>query len=317
MIFFLCLMNLQAQNKLRIGVLSYGTVNWELDVLKHNNFDKKNNFELEIVKLASKNASSVAFQAGDVDIIVTDWVWVNRQRAAKKDFTFYPYSKAMGTMLVNPSAKINNLLDLEGKEVGISGGPLDKTWLLFRAYCKNKYNKDLKEMIKPVFASAPILYKKLADNSFDAGINFWHFNAKLEAKGMKPLITFEEITKQLGITNDISFVGWTFNRDFALKNKELINSFLNASLSSKKLLDSSDEEWNRIRPLMKVKDDITFEALKNGYKKGIIKKFDKTNIESQEKIFEILLKEGGTKLVGDSLSLEKETFWDFESIIKW
>lgn len=316
-IFFLCLLNLNAQDKLRVGVLAYGTVNWELDVLKHNNFDKKNNFELEVVKLASKNASAVAFQSGAVDIIVTDWVWVNRQRASNKDFTFYPYSKAMGTMLVDPANDINTLLDLKGKYVGVSGGPLDKTWLLFRAYSKYKYNKDLKDIIHPVFASAPILYEKLSNNSLDAGINFWHFNAKLEAKGLKPLITFDEISEQLGIKNDISFVGWTFNRDFALKNKELINSFLNASLSSKKLLNNSNKEWDRIRPLMKVKDDKTFEALKNGYKKGIIKKFDENNIQAQAKIFQILLEEGGKKLVGKSVSLEKETFWDFKPNIKW
>ena len=55
LILILCLtfINLYGQNSLKIGVLAFGTVNWELDVLKHNNLDKKYDFELEIVELAS------------------------------------------------------------------------------------------------------------------------------------------------------------------------------------------------------------------------------------------------------------------------
>ena len=52
--------NIYAQEKLRVGVLAYGTVNWELEVLKNNALDKKNDFELEVVKLASKNAVAIA-----------------------------------------------------------------------------------------------------------------------------------------------------------------------------------------------------------------------------------------------------------------
>ena len=63
LIICLSIINLYAQNKLRVGVLAYGTVNWELDVLKHNNLDKKYDFELEIVELASKNAQLVSLQS--------------------------------------------------------------------------------------------------------------------------------------------------------------------------------------------------------------------------------------------------------------
>ena len=60
--------------KLRVGVLKFGTVNWELNVIEHHGFAKTEGVELEVVKLASKNASAVALQSGSVDMIVTDWV---------------------------------------------------------------------------------------------------------------------------------------------------------------------------------------------------------------------------------------------------
>ena len=154
-----CVINLFAQNKLRVGVLAYGTVNWELDILKHNNLDKKYDFELEIVQLASKNAQLIALQAKDVDIIVNDWIWVNTQRANNKDFTFYPYSKSTGTLVVNQNSNIKTLNDLKGKNLGIGGGIYDKTWLLFRAYSKSKYGFDLKDIVNPIYAQAPIIYK--------------------------------------------------------------------------------------------------------------------------------------------------------------
>ena len=181
------IVNLFANDKIKVGVLAYGTVNWELDVLKYNSFDKKYGIDVEVIKLASKNAVSIALQANSVDIIVNDWIWVNRQRASGKKISFYPYSKAVGALYVNDE-KIKSILNLENRKLGIAGGSVDKTWLLFRAYSKNKYKKDLKNILEPVFAAPPILYKKMLDKSLSAAINFWHFNAELDSKGIKRLL---------------------------------------------------------------------------------------------------------------------------------
>ena len=312
-ILLLSIISLQAQENLRIGVLAFGTVNWELDVLKHHNLDKKYGFDLDVVELASKNAQLVSLQSKDVNMIVNDWIWVNTQKAKGKNFSFYPYSKATGTLLVNENSNINTLLDLKGKHLGIAGGVYDKTWLLFRAYSKSKYDIDLKDIVNPLFASAPILYKKMQDDSLQAAINFWHFNAKLESKNIKALIEISEILKELDIQKDISFVGWTFDTKFANENKDLINAFLKASKESKEILKNSDEEWNRIKEQMSVKNDKEFEALKNGYKKGIIEEFDENSIGDLQKVFKILLKEGGEKFVEDSTSLDNSIFWNFDS----
>ena len=311
-ILLLSIISLYAQGNLRIGVLAFGTVNWELDVLKYHNLDKKYGFNLDVVELASKNAQLVSLQSKDVNMIVNDWIWVNAQKAKGKDFSFYPYSKATGTLVVNENSKIKTLLDLKGKELGIAGGVYDKTWLLFRAYGKSKYDIDLKDIVNPLYASAPILYKKMEDNSLDAAINFWYFNAKLESKNIKPLVKIKDILEELGIKKDVSFVGWTFDTQFANNNKEIINGFLKASKESKEILKNSDEEWNRIKNQMNVKNDEEFEALKNGYKKGIIEEFDESNITDLQMVFKILLKEGGKNFVEDSVFLDNNIFWNFD-----
>ena len=43
---------------LRIAVLKFGTVNWELDVIRHHGLDKANGFTLEVLPVAIKQASN-------------------------------------------------------------------------------------------------------------------------------------------------------------------------------------------------------------------------------------------------------------------
>lgn len=61
-----------AADKIRIAVLKFGTVNWEMDVIKRHQIDLEQGFELDVVKLAGKQATMVALQSGDVDIAITD-----------------------------------------------------------------------------------------------------------------------------------------------------------------------------------------------------------------------------------------------------
>ena len=67
---------------LRASVLKFGTVSWELDTIKHHGLDAANGFELHVNGVANGSAAKVAFQGGETDVIVSDWLWVARQRAA-------------------------------------------------------------------------------------------------------------------------------------------------------------------------------------------------------------------------------------------
>ncbi len=305
-----CVTTIYAQDKLKIGVLSYGTVNWELDVLKHHKLDKKYGFDLELVNVASKNAQSVALLSNDVDMIVHDWVWVNLQSNKNKSFMFYPYSKATGTLVVNKNSNIKSLADLKGKQLGVAGGKFSKTWLLFKAYYEKKYNKNFQDDVSIIYASPSILYLKMLDNSLEASINFWHFNSKLESKGVKALISIKEVFNYLGVKEQIPFIGWTFSKEFGQKNPNLINSFIEASLEAKEILLTNNKEWDRLKPLMNAKNDEVFESLKEGYKKGVIKDFSQENIEDIKKIYKVLATQSGFKYISENSTLNENIFWE-------
>ncbi len=46
--------------EVRAGVLTFGTVNWELDVLKHHGLDLKHGYELRVIGLGGKDSTAVA-----------------------------------------------------------------------------------------------------------------------------------------------------------------------------------------------------------------------------------------------------------------
>src|SRR3546814_10479627 len=64
-----------AAETVRVGVLKYGTVNWEISIIQRHEMDVQHGFHLEVLELASDQATAVALQAGEVDIIVSDWLW--------------------------------------------------------------------------------------------------------------------------------------------------------------------------------------------------------------------------------------------------
>ncbi|MCK4866757.1 MAG: ABC transporter substrate-binding protein, partial [Alphaproteobacteria bacterium] len=138
---------------LRIAVLKFGTVNWELDVIKHHGLDKANGFTLEVIPVANKQASTIMFQGREADMIVTDWVWVARQRAEGRDFRLIPYSRSVGGMVVAADSPIRSLADLKGKKIGIAGGPVDKSWILIQALVKKRHGIDLAREAEPVFGA--------------------------------------------------------------------------------------------------------------------------------------------------------------------
>ncbi len=298
-----------AAKTVRVAALEFGTGSWELDVIKQHGLDREQGFELEVVKLAGKQATMVALQAGAVDVAITDWIWVSRQRSEGKTFTFVPYSTALGALVVPKDSEIKSLADLPGKRVGIAGGPVDKSWLLLQALAYRDDGIDLKQALTPVFAAPPLLNQQIKQGRIDAVLNFWPYVARLEAEGMHQLIGVQEVTAALGIESEVPFVGYVFSEQWAAENRELALGFVRATTQAKAIMMDSNAEWERLRPLMKAPDELTFAALREGFRSGIPKHWGTQERKDAGKLFDILYKLGGTQLVGNTTRLSEGTFW--------
>ena len=293
----------------RIGVLKFGTVAWELDVIEAHELDKAEGFDLEVVELAGKDATTVALQAGKVDVIVTDWIWVSRQRADGADLTFVPYSTAVGGVMVPADSDIHSLADLEGKRLGIAGGPVDKSWLILRALAERRHGMDLAATVEEVFGAPPLLNQQILLGRIDAVINYWNYMAQLEAEGFRTVVGVEEAARELGISPDLPLLGYVFDESWADAHRDDVLAFVRASRRAKELLLESDSEWERLRPIVRAPDEATFRALREGFRRGIPTKWGEAERASAERAFALMAELGGEKLVGNSRELQAGTFW--------
>jgi NitT/TauT family transport system substrate-binding protein len=292
----------------KVGVLEFGTVNWELDVIKHHGLDNERGFTLEVQGFASGQATNVALQGEAVDSIVDDYLWVSRQRSDGQMLTFVPFSSTVGALMVPPDAGIESLADLKGKKVGVAGGPLDKSWLLLQGLAAKRHGMDLAAEVEPVYGAPPLLNEKVQTGELDAVLNYWHFAARLDAKGYKELVGVEEAIGELGVGSVPPQLGYVFFEAFAAQNPELIAAFADASRAAKELL-KSDAEWERIRPLTKAEDDATFAALKRRFREGIIERWGEQQRADAAELYAVLAELGGEQLVGGATELAPGTFW--------
>jgi NitT/TauT family transport system substrate-binding protein len=294
---------------IRVGVLKFGTVNWLLQTMQERGFAEAEAISLEVVPLASKSATTVALQGQAVDLIVSDWLWVSRQRHRGQPYTFVPYSLAVGAVMVWPDAGIDELEDLQGRRLGIAGGALDKSWLLLRAYARKTLGLDLKDMVKADFAAPPLLNELIMRGELQAAINFWHYAARLKAAGMKELIAVEDILPALGVAGNLPLIGWVFDERWADEHRSALEAFLRAANAAQGLLAKSDQAWDSLRPAMHAENEAAFEALRKGYRAGIPRGFGTDEIEAARRAFVVLADEGGEAMVGGDATLAPGTFW--------
>ena len=293
----------------RVGVLEFGTVNWELELIQSRELARKRGIDLKVVPLASGDASTIALQGGAVDMIVSDWIWVSRQRAESNLYSFVPFSDAVGAVMVKSDSGIRQLADLKDKKLGIAGGPSDKTWLLLRAYAQRKLGVDLTQFTQPTYAAPPLLNELAMRGQVDAALNHWNYAARLEVLGMHALIDVPEILKGLGIDKPIPLLGWVFREDWAEANSAAVNGFFAASYEAKAILAGSDASWDLLRPKMRAENDAVFKALRANFRAGIPTCTDKNSMTTVAATFRILAETGGEKLVGKSKALSAGTFW--------
>ena len=292
---------------LKAAVLKIGTVNWELDTIKHFGFDKANGFTLDVAGMAGTAATRVALLAGEADIAVADWIWVARQRAEGKNLMFIPYSKSVGSLMVKKGNPAKTLADLAGQKIGIAGGPVDKSWLILQAYAKQKHGMDLKAQTEQVFGSPPLIFKSALSGEVDGAINFWHFAAKMGTRGLKPLVNVIDAAKELGLDPDMPLLGYVVRGELAEENPNLVAGLMAASRAAKEKLRDDSTAWDRLRPKMRAKEDRDFEALKAGFIAGIPNP-GPVDTNAAAKMLELMAELGGEKLVGNATTLPDGVF---------
>ncbi|MEO3415137.1 ABC transporter substrate-binding protein [Roseovarius sp. CAU 1744] len=295
---------------LRVAVLQIGTVNWELQTIVRNELDREHGFRLEVQPFADNGATRVALAGGTADVAVADWIWAARQRAAGQDYVFIPYSKAVGGLVVAGDSPVQSLADLRGQKIGIAGGPLDKSWLILRAYAAQVHAMDLDSETEPVFGAPPLMFKLGLSGETAGTVNFWHFLAKMKAAGQREVVSVAEATSSLGLNPDTPLLGYVMKESLLDMNPDLAQGFYNASQDAKELL-RDDAAWQAIRPLMGAATEAEFSQLRKGFREGMP---DRAPIDQADaaRFLALMAELGGDALVGQATTLPAGLFADVE-----
>lgn len=297
-----------AADRIRIAAQQTGTLAWELEVIRAHGLDRKADLDLETTELASTEAGQIALKGGSVDLILSDWLWVARERALGDDLVFYPYSSTLGAVMVPGASPIKDVADLKGKRLGVAGGPLDKSWLLLQAFAQQS-GVDLKTQASISYAAPPLLSAMLSQGRTDATLTFWNFCARLEAEGMRRAITMGDVMKRLGAAGPVPMVGYVFHEGWARQHRALLDRFFSLTLQAKKILASSPAEWLQLAPRIGTKDNAELDVYRRRYAEGIPSRPLADDATDAQALYTVLAHIGGPELVGPAQQLAPGTFY--------
>jgi NitT/TauT family transport system substrate-binding protein len=292
----------------RVAVQKSGTFAWELAVIRAHGLDRKANLSVQVVELASPEAGKIALRAGSADIIVSDWLWVSRERGLGAKLTFYPYSSALGAVMVPAASPIRKLADLRGRKLAVAGGPIDKSWLLLQVWSKQG-GIDLKSESTIAYGAPPLLTAKTLSGEMDATLNYWNFCAVLEAKGFRRLAGIEDVVLKLGATGRTAMLGYVFDENWANANQDVTARFIAMTRAAKEILAASDAEWEKIAALTGAADAATLRAYRDRYREGIPRRPIADEEADARLLYRVLASIGGRELVGPATELDSGTFY--------
>ena len=297
-----------AANTLRVAVQKTGTFAWQLDVIARHGLATERGLKLDVQEFASPDAGKLALNGGSVDIAVVDWLWVARERALGRRLKYYPYSTAVGSIMVRAASPLRELADLRGRSLAVAGGALDKSWLIVQAAAKRR-GVDLQRDARLMFGAPPLLYEKLRQGEADANLNFWNFCVRLEAEGYRRLYDVVAAERELGLSQPIAMIGYAFPEELVAMHPGLVDLFLAAARKADRVLLESDAEWDKLRPLMGSIDPSTFAGYREKTRAGIPNRPIDSEEADARSLFAALADIGGTELVGPSLKMDPQLYY--------
>jgi NitT/TauT family transport system substrate-binding protein len=297
-----------AADRIRLAVQKTGTLAWELDVIRTHGLDRKRDLDITTIELASTEAGKIALKGGSADLMLSDWLWVARERSLGDALVFYPSSSTLGAVMVPAQSTIRDIADLKGRKLAVAGGPIDKSWLLLQALAR-RGNIDFKKEATIVYGAPPLLTQKALQGETDATLTFWNFCAELESKGFARAVAMDDVMKGLGAKGPVAIVGYTFDSAFAARNRTAVDGFLAAAREAKEIMATSESEWQRLAPRVGTSDPSTLAIYRKRYAEGITRRTVQDEEADAAALYRVLAEIGGADLTGSARELAPGTFY--------
>jgi NitT/TauT family transport system substrate-binding protein len=299
----------EAADTIRMAIQKTGTVAWEIAVMKARGFDKAANLDVETTELASTEAAKIALKGGAADMIVSDWLWVQRERSLGDKLLFAPYSTAVGAVMVEPDSPIHSIVDLASHSIGVAGGPLDKSWLMLQAAARRE-GVDLAANRRIAYGAPPLIYEMFRQGGIESALEFWNFCVDMETHGLRRAVDMVDVEKALGATGPVAMTGYVFSQSFADGHKDALRRYFDAAAKARTALAEDPNAWAPIKEQLKIADDAALAVYRRRYLDGVPKRPLAAEAADANALFLAMAAIGGKELVGDATELDSRLFYD-------
>ena len=113
----------------------------------------------------------------------------------------------------------------------------------------------------------------------------------------------------LGTRGPVALVGYTFDGTWAARNRSTVERFLAAARQAKDILASSEAEWQRLAPRIRVTDRSALAIYRQRYGGGIARRPLAEEEADARALYLVLAEIGGAELVGAARELPAGTFY--------
>ena len=284
----------------RVGLQAAGTFSWVIHAMEYFGVDEEYGLEIEPVTYASKQATELALRAGEVDIVVDDFVGIVQMRERGVPVqAVYPYSEATGGVVVAVDSGIDSVEDLRGRTIAAASLD-DKSLLILRALTSSEYGFDPQVDGRTLQAAPWLMAGLLDEGEIDAGIPYWHFVARLTGTGeYEDIMMVTEMLEELGLRSDLPILV-VVARESA--DPEAVRTFLAAldETVERMRADPMDGVWQSIldEELYSLPDPALFPEVRARWEAGLPEVWDQEVIDGLVTLVDRLVEVAGPEIVG-------------------
>lgn len=284
-----------------------GTQSLPLILIEQRKLDEKHGFDLEQDKVAGAEAAYERAKQGSFQLGFGSWLTIALLRGQGFDLTTaYPLSAPTTNMLVQKGADIRSFADLEGKTIGLFGGPSAGTTVLLQVLL-DKYYGIKPEDVKFRSGAAGLLGAQLERGQLDAALIQDPIVEKLIAGGKvrsigDPALLWRDRTGVLPMQVNVFA-----NEKWAEKNPEVMRSFLAAYQEAKSILMRDDAVWASLAKTVGITDTSSVGLYRDRIRKLLIADWSQPFLDKQSAFVDEVAKTLGD-ITGFPKKLPEGTF---------
>ena len=273
--------NAKAADKVKVVALQ-GTQLFPVKIMQSKGIAAKHGIDMDLMVVASPQASYTAMQTGDIQIGFTGWIVIATLREKGFKLTnVYSMISYTNDVMVKEDSPIKSIADLKGRRVGLFGGPNTATTWLYRLIAERFYAFDPMKDSKIHFGAPPLLMGMIDRGDLDAVLVLDPFISQmLETGKYRSVGNLGEIWRQKMNQNPM-LVAVTVDEIWAKAHPDVVKRFVAAFREALIYLKDTPEAWGELAKGMGVKTDRGVKIMYQRTADAFIIRWDKKLIDEQ------------------------------------